>query len=178
MFLPLITKFLSDESGAVTADFVPLIAATVGLGLAATGVVSGGVEDASTDIASTMSAPYLIQTSFASQRMTLISSNDVVTTISGATLCASYACDPSQTYSELAYTTSDGESLTRYWAYGNPQEVWVAEDGTALDYIPEQADGFCSGRCPVVVDDKTPIRLIDKGGNRVPGRTSARIPIQ
>jgi hypothetical protein len=54
----------------------------------------------------------------------------------------------------------------------------VTEDGTALDYIPEQADGFCSGRCPAIVDDKTPIRVIDKGGNRVPGRTSARNPIR
>lgn len=42
--------FLSDESGAVTADWVPLVSAGVGLGLAVIGVVSGGVESLSRSI--------------------------------------------------------------------------------------------------------------------------------
>lgn len=42
--------FLSDESGAVTVDWVVLTAAIVGLGLAVMSVVSGGVEDLSGDI--------------------------------------------------------------------------------------------------------------------------------
>jgi Flp pilus assembly pilin Flp len=45
-----IETFLSDESGAVTVDWVVLTAAIVGLGLAVMSVVSGGVEDLSGDI--------------------------------------------------------------------------------------------------------------------------------
>ena len=40
----MIQNFISDESGAVTVDWVVLTAALVGLGLAVMAVVSGGVE--------------------------------------------------------------------------------------------------------------------------------------
>ena len=43
-------SFLSNESGAVTVDWVVLTAALVGLGLAVMSVVSGGLEDLSGDI--------------------------------------------------------------------------------------------------------------------------------
>ena len=49
-----INTFKSDESGAVTVDWVVLTAALVGLGLAVMGVVSGGIEDLSTDISSAL----------------------------------------------------------------------------------------------------------------------------
>ena len=42
--------FLQSENGAVTVDWVVLTAAIVGLGLAVMAVVSGGVEDLSSDI--------------------------------------------------------------------------------------------------------------------------------
>jgi len=45
-----IKTFFSDESGAVTVDWVVLTAALVGLGLAVMSVVSGGIENLSTDI--------------------------------------------------------------------------------------------------------------------------------
>lgn len=45
-----IKTFAADESGAVTVDWVVLTAAVVGLGLAVMFVVSGGVEDLSSDI--------------------------------------------------------------------------------------------------------------------------------
>lgn len=45
-----IKTFLADESGAVTVDWVVLTAALVGLGLAVMSVVSGGIENLSTDI--------------------------------------------------------------------------------------------------------------------------------
>lgn len=173
MSFSLIRRFLSDESGAVTVDFVPLVAATVGLGLAVTGVVSGGVDDISTDISSTMSDTRIIQTTFPSERMQVIRSNDVIFTISGKELCAEIACDATQTYSQLSYSTTDGDQLTRYASYASGDEYWVTEKGDVLDYVPERAEGFCSGRCaPVVVDE--PIRLIDK----TPVRISARVPTQ
>ena len=46
----LIKTFAKSESGAVTVDWVVLTAALVGLGLAVMAVVSGGVENLSTDI--------------------------------------------------------------------------------------------------------------------------------
>jgi len=45
-----LSSFLSDESGAVTVDWVVLTAALVGLGLAVISVVSTGLEDLSGDI--------------------------------------------------------------------------------------------------------------------------------
>lgn len=50
MTLSHIKTFLSNESGAVTVDWVVLTAALVGLGLAVMSVVSGGVENLSNDI--------------------------------------------------------------------------------------------------------------------------------
>lgn len=44
-------KFLHDETGAVTVDWVVLTAAIVGLGLAVMAVVSGGVENLSNETA-------------------------------------------------------------------------------------------------------------------------------
>ena len=46
----MLKNFIASESGAVTVDWVVLTAALVGLGLAVMGVVSTGVESASTDI--------------------------------------------------------------------------------------------------------------------------------
>ncbi len=48
--------FIADESGAVTVDWVVLTAALVGLGLAVMAVVSGGVETASGNIDTVLSA--------------------------------------------------------------------------------------------------------------------------
>lgn len=45
-----IKTFSADEAGAVTVDWVVLTAALVGLGLAVMGVISGGIQDLSTDI--------------------------------------------------------------------------------------------------------------------------------
>ena len=52
----LIKNFASDESGAVTVDWVVLTAAIVGLGLAVMIVVSRGLENLSGDIDTQLSA--------------------------------------------------------------------------------------------------------------------------
>jgi Flp pilus assembly pilin Flp len=54
--------FLQDESGAVTVDWVVLTAAIVGLGLAVMAVVSGGVENLSTQIDSGLRQDIVNQT--------------------------------------------------------------------------------------------------------------------
>lgn len=56
-------KFLSDDSGAVTVDWVVLTAGLVGLGLATMAVVSAGVEDVSGDVRGQMESQ-VISTSF------------------------------------------------------------------------------------------------------------------
>ncbi|MEM7643609.1 MAG: hypothetical protein AAF366_13915 [Pseudomonadota bacterium] len=59
------TTFLSDESGAVTVDWVVLTAALVGLGLAVMTVVRGGVVDAAGEIDETLRQDGIILTAFA-----------------------------------------------------------------------------------------------------------------
>ncbi len=58
-----IAGFAKSESGAVTVDYVPIIAAAVGLGLAVASTVNGGLGDVSGRIESSL-ADYKISTSF------------------------------------------------------------------------------------------------------------------
>ena len=58
-------KFLSQDTGAVTVDWVVLTASIVGLGLAVMSVVSSGVEDLSSDVDTQLSQDDIIKTSFA-----------------------------------------------------------------------------------------------------------------
>lgn len=55
-----------DESGAVSTDWVPLVSATVGLGLAVTGVVSGGLESLASNIRDTLNSDIIAGISGAS----------------------------------------------------------------------------------------------------------------
>jgi Flp pilus assembly pilin Flp len=69
----MIRRFLGDEDGAISVDWVVLTAALTGLGLATVAVVSGGVESLSRDTADTLSG-VSIQTRFAT-RETLLSTD-------------------------------------------------------------------------------------------------------
>ncbi|MEM9756067.1 MAG: hypothetical protein AAF914_08745, partial [Pseudomonadota bacterium] len=59
-----VARFLSDEGGAVTVDWVVLSSAIVGLGIAVTLVVSGGLQTLSTDISDALGGVE-VQTRFA-----------------------------------------------------------------------------------------------------------------
>lgn len=59
MFMNSFKSFLSDDSGAVTVDWVVLTAALVGLGLAVISVVSTGLEDLSGDIQGQLEADHV-----------------------------------------------------------------------------------------------------------------------
>lgn len=59
-----IERFTRGESGAVTVDWVVLTAALVGLGLAVMGVVSQGVQSASTNITGALQSDSLIGDGF------------------------------------------------------------------------------------------------------------------
>ena len=56
-------NFLKDESGAVTVDWTVMTAAIVGLGIATYGVVSGGINQLSTNTSTHLSTDW-ISTSF------------------------------------------------------------------------------------------------------------------
>lgn len=60
-----INTFINDESGAVTVDWVVLTAALVGLGLAVMSVVSGGIENLSSDIGQSLANQAVGGTGFA-----------------------------------------------------------------------------------------------------------------
>jgi Flp pilus assembly pilin Flp len=51
-----IARFVTDERGAITVDWTVMTAAVAGLGLASMGVVSGGIENLSTDISNHLSS--------------------------------------------------------------------------------------------------------------------------
>jgi hypothetical protein len=54
MFAMSTKRFLSNESGAITVDWVVLTAGVVGLALAVIVVISSGAENSSTDITNTL----------------------------------------------------------------------------------------------------------------------------
>lgn len=56
--------YLSNETGAVTVDWVVLTAGLVGLGMATMAVVSSGVQDTSQDVSAQLSGDGLISTDF------------------------------------------------------------------------------------------------------------------
>ncbi len=58
--------FIKDESGAITVDWVVISAGIVGMGIAVTAVVSGGIESLSRATAGELTG-YEIQTTFANQ---------------------------------------------------------------------------------------------------------------
>jgi len=52
----IVARFISDEDGAVTVDWVVLTAALVGLGIAVITTVSGGAIDNATGLGAALSA--------------------------------------------------------------------------------------------------------------------------
>lgn len=60
-----LTRFWTDEAGAVTLDWVVLTGALVGTGLAVLGTVGGGVEDIGGDTAAVLEG-YVVESSFGS----------------------------------------------------------------------------------------------------------------
>jgi len=75
MSMNFFTSFLSDDSGAVTVDWVVLTAALVGLGLAVISVVSSGLEDLSGDIQGQLQADH-VNTGFTSSSTTTTTTTD------------------------------------------------------------------------------------------------------
>jgi Flp pilus assembly pilin Flp len=72
-----IERFCDDESGAVTVDYVVLTAGLVGVGLAAAGVVSGGVGDLTGEIQEFLLEDLTMTSRFDVNRLTNASFEDI-----------------------------------------------------------------------------------------------------
>lgn len=108
--------FLKDQSGAVTVDWVVLTSAIVGLGMATTAVVSGGVENLSTDTAQDL-ADVEIATNFGGDA-----------DAGGAQPYEGDWLAPGHYDSDLAWVQQLGDDsitglLTGYASYANPDNV-------------------------------------------------------
>ncbi|MDG4648248.1 hypothetical protein P6F26_07310 [Roseibacterium sp. SDUM158017] len=57
-------RFIASETGAITVDWVVLTAAIVGLAMAVTVLVSGGISDVATEINSALNDDVTITTAF------------------------------------------------------------------------------------------------------------------
>ncbi|WGH80445.1 hypothetical protein [Jannaschia ovalis] len=106
-------QFISEESGAVTVDWVVLTAALVGLGLAVMGVVSTGVQDVSGDIQGQLESDAIMRVAFTTDVTDALTSSEV----SGLT---------------AAFANMSNEQLQSAWE-GAAQEY--VEAATALDGI-------------------------------------------
>lgn len=86
--------FLEDEAGAVTVDWVVLTAALVGLGLAVTTVVKGGIESKANEIDHFLADDVVIRVAFVEDGIS--TARDDACALSGT------LCDPSLSESGLA----------------------------------------------------------------------------
>ena len=86
--------FLEDEAGAVTVDWVVLTAALVGLGLAVTTVVKGGIESKANEIDHFLADDVVIRVAFVE--------DGISTARDDACALAGTLCDPSLSESGLA----------------------------------------------------------------------------
>lgn len=120
-------NFLSDESGAVTVDWVVLTAALVGLGLAVMGVISTGISSQSSNIDDQLTSGTIIRTAFTG------SASDARDTACGT---STYCSDDLNSAALQAMTTADltAESTVDYGSdFLNDTGLTVDSDGVVSD---------------------------------------------
>lgn len=116
-------NFLSNESGAVTVDWVVLTAALVGLGLAVMAVVSGGVEDLSGDVNTQLTDGSIIRTGFTGNAAAV---RDAA--------CGAYgACDDTLTADALKGLTGTEFGNVQNVTYGDDVAANLTASGLELD---------------------------------------------
>ena len=150
------TDFIRNEDGAVTVDFVVLTAATVGLGVAVLGVVSGGIENVSQDVDDQL-VSQVIQTSFV-EPLTFAGQNPLMSAWIEEPVCimsggggdqdgdaVQFSCSGGGSGTNSFYTMSDGSSWTRKEFSPNDgptTTTWYDGDGeeVAADDVPDIPD--------------------------------------
>lgn len=141
-------KFLSDESGAVTVDWVVLTAGIIGLGVAVLSSVGTGTTDLAGDVQSNLTgleiASYLPPPSLGAQ----VSQ----TSNSGLLNCVVEPCDPKFAEQTTVYQMSDDSQWTHFvYATGTGKfltvdtgtvirDTWTDGDGELVD-APEDFAG-------------------------------------
>lgn len=143
------TNFLSNDSGAVTVDWVVLTAALVGLGLATMSVVSSGVEDVSGDIDSQLGQDHIIRTSF--NYIPSFASIGMMNGFATGGACSqlpdgSTSCTPGYSEMTARYNMSDGtewRQVTHTVDGQQPTVTWLDGDG----------DEVAAGDVPDIPDD-------------------------
>ena len=139
-------NFLSDDSGAVTVDWVVLTAALVGLGLAVMGVVRGGVEDITNDIDGELMRDDIIQVAFESATSGALSAEQVAEHRDTARSLTSNS-DLSDTYRDkLIDAESSAAALAewegQYTAQTDAEGVTVGYSDGTTSYTTEQYAGM------------------------------------
>jgi len=132
-------RFIDDESGAVTVDWVVLTGGLAGLGLATMAVVSGGVQSASNSVSGTMTG-YEISSSFGDALSAIGDWLSGYTPVNGALHGPSWGPDDQgRNWVENTYDNwsalSDQQIMDMYTAdYANA----ITGDATRADYIAVQ----------------------------------------
>lgn len=144
-------NFLSDDTGAVTVDWVVLTAGLVGLGLAVMTVVSSGVQDLSTDIDEELSTGSFIKTSFNLSPGTLGLGNSFISP-GAPPQCENVGqdnqvCTQSTTTAQLVFM-DDGSTWTR--------TTTTNTTSTLLETTAEQTILWEDGNGDVVAEDQWP----------------------
>lgn len=143
-----ISHFCKSEEGAVTVDFVVLTAAIVGLGVAATAVVSGGVSDLSTDVDGQLNAQ-VIQTSFAPS-ISFASIFPIASAWSAAPSCSLVGdvvtCSGGGGGERRTYNMSDGTQ----WTY---ERAWTGSGEETITWRDENNEIVAANDVPDLPDD-------------------------
>ena len=133
-------SFLENEAGAVTVDWVVLTGALVGLGLAVMAVVSGGVEDLSTDIETNLSDT-LIKTSFETGPTISNVTLNVGSTFVGANSCSllhtpdGYDCGSIMNFTRDEVQLDDGTTVYRITGASYTSTTITEENRVGDDFV-------------------------------------------
>ncbi|SDZ43947.1 hypothetical protein SAMN05444004_114105 [Jannaschia faecimaris] len=122
--------FIDDEFGAVTVDWVVLTAGLVGLGLAVMAVVSGGVEDISSDMGQTLADTSVEFTFF----------DDAVSGITDMSTAAILGPDHNEAHrqamlNDVYPNMSDADLMAYYGDRKAEYDARVGNYGNAVDHI-------------------------------------------
>jgi len=147
--------FVTEESGAVTVDWVVLTAAIVGLGIGATAAVSRGVRAVGTDINTSLSCASVASiltgstaaSSYTPDYLSQALADDRVSIYEGATTSAIQSWHRSRA-ATLAQLIADGTETDPSWSASNPWNNMGA--GQTLDVLQMHANELrARGEYPV-----------------------------
>lgn len=126
-------RFLSDESGALTVDWVVMAAAVVGLGVATVSTVRSGTQALGDDVSTSLSGSAVVSLGSLGSVPTVAPTVGAMVSESvwatGGGRCPVGPCLPPTTYYEQQFEMSDGSIWTRnYEVVDGAVTVWSWTD--------------------------------------------------